>query len=289
MQTLAAVTAVSTEAIAKGKLNAPEEDGEDESEPMDWTAVAQGTGLNFARDSTALTLRALPRGTGARNAQGRVTHMFVPPGGGSERATERLAKPRVSPAAHREMIKHLPKMAKHHYSTATVGGSKWRAGAATSLAVLRSPVFYVMRSTCALLADVAVDAMRVAYGTLSEESFQTTSSWRRRPTTGARLPATAPLGPTARGLRSDSDRSCVLQRAAAPAWMRSTASSACACVPTAQAECAAQVPQARPQLRLLPSLRLPAAPHPRRALPPVLHHLGSGTRPPPPAGSHRRS
>ena len=60
MQTLAAVTAVSTEAIAKGKLNAPEEDGEDESEPMDWTAVAQGTGLNFARDSTALTLRALP-------------------------------------------------------------------------------------------------------------------------------------------------------------------------------------------------------------------------------------
>ena len=114
-------------------------------------------------------------------------------------------------------------------STATVGGSKWRAGAATSLAVLRSPVFYVMRSTCALLADVTVDAMRVAYGTLSEESFQTTSSWRRRPTTGARLPATAPLGPTARGLRCDSDRSCVLQRAAAPAWMRSTASSACAC------------------------------------------------------------
>lgn len=51
---------MSTEAIAKGKLNAPEEDGEDESEPMDWTAVAQGTGLNFARDSTALTLRALP-------------------------------------------------------------------------------------------------------------------------------------------------------------------------------------------------------------------------------------
>ena len=168
-----------------------------------------------------------------------------------------------------------------------MGGSKWRAGAATSLAVLRSPVFYVMRSTCALLADVTVDAMRVAYGTLSEESFQTTSSWRRRPTTGARLPATAPLGPTARGLRRDSDRSCVLQRAAAPAWMRSTASSACACVPTAQAECAAQVPQARPQLRLLPSLRLPAAPHPRRALPPVLHHLGSGA--PPPAGSHRRS
>ena len=70
-QVLAAVTAVSAEAIAKGVLNVPEED-EDESqrEPMDWGAVAQGTGINFARESTALTL---------------------------QRATERLAKPRVSP------------------------------------------------------------------------------------------------------------------------------------------------------------------------------------------------
>ena len=57
VQVLAAVTALSTEAIAKGVLNVPEED-EDESqrEAMDWTAVAQGTGLNFARESTALIL-----------------------------------------------------------------------------------------------------------------------------------------------------------------------------------------------------------------------------------------
>jgi hypothetical protein len=69
VQVLAAVTALSTEALAKGVLNVPEED-EDESqrEAMDWTAVAQGTGLNFARESTALTL---------------------------QRATEKLAKPRV--------------------------------------------------------------------------------------------------------------------------------------------------------------------------------------------------
>lgn len=46
----------------------------------------------------------------------------------------------VSPAAHREMIKHLPKMARRHYvSAAADGGSKWRAGASTSLAVLRRP------------------------------------------------------------------------------------------------------------------------------------------------------
>ena len=46
----------------------------------------------------------------------------------------------VSPAAHREMIKHLPKMARRHYATAAAeGGSKWRAGASTSLAVLRRP------------------------------------------------------------------------------------------------------------------------------------------------------
>ena len=78
VQVLAAVTALSTEALAKGMLNVPEED-EDESqrEAMDWTAVAQGTGLNFARESTALTL---------------------------QRATEKLAKPRVRrplPAQHR--------------------------------------------------------------------------------------------------------------------------------------------------------------------------------------------
>ena len=63
------MTALSTEAIAKGVLNVPEEDeDESEREAMDWTAVAQGTGLNFARESTALTL---------------------------QRATERVAKPRV--------------------------------------------------------------------------------------------------------------------------------------------------------------------------------------------------
>ena len=78
MQVLAAVTALSTEALAKGMLNPPDED-EDESqrEAMDWMAVAQGTGLNFARESTALTL---------------------------QRATEKLAKPRVRrplPAQHR--------------------------------------------------------------------------------------------------------------------------------------------------------------------------------------------
>ena len=58
MQVLAAVTAVSAEAIAKGKLNVPEDD-EDEAarEDMDWTAVAQGTGLNFTRDSLALTVQ----------------------------------------------------------------------------------------------------------------------------------------------------------------------------------------------------------------------------------------
>ena len=72
------MTALSTEALAKGMLNVPEED-EDESqrEAMDWTAVVQGTGLNFARESTALTL---------------------------QRATEKLAKPRVRrplPAQHR--------------------------------------------------------------------------------------------------------------------------------------------------------------------------------------------
>ena len=69
VQVLAAVTALSTEAIAKGVLNVPEED-EDESqrEAMDWTAVAQGTGLNFARESTALTL---------------------------QRAAEKISKPRV--------------------------------------------------------------------------------------------------------------------------------------------------------------------------------------------------
>jgi len=144
---LAAVTAVSTEAIAKGVLNVPEED-EDESqrEPMDWTAVAQGAGLNFARDSTALTL---------------------------QRATERVAKPRVSPAAHREMIKHLPKMARRHYATTVAdSGSKWRAGASTSLAVLRSPSFYLLRSSCALAADVAIDCMRVCYGTLTQHAFR---------------------------------------------------------------------------------------------------------------------
>ena len=38
------------------------------------------------------------------------------------------------------MIKHLPKMARRHYVTAAAdGGSKWRAGASTSLAVLRRP------------------------------------------------------------------------------------------------------------------------------------------------------
>ena len=78
MQVLAAATALSTEALAKGMFNPPDED-EDESqrEAMDWTAVAQGTGLNFARESTALTL---------------------------QRATEKLAKPRVRrplPAQHR--------------------------------------------------------------------------------------------------------------------------------------------------------------------------------------------
>jgi len=144
---LAAVTALSTEAIAKGVLNVPEED-EDESqrEAMDWTAVAQGTGLNFARESTALTL---------------------------QRAAEKISKPRVSPAAHREMIKHLPKMARRHYISATAdSGSKWRAGASTSLAVLRSPAFYILRSSSALAADVAVDGMRVAYGTLSKHAFR---------------------------------------------------------------------------------------------------------------------
>eukprot|EP00320_Phaeocystis_rex_P019942 CAMPEP_0119065492 /NCGR_PEP_ID=MMETSP1178-20130426/8304_1 /TAXON_ID=33656 /ORGANISM="unid sp, Strain CCMP2000" /LENGTH=159 /DNA_ID=CAMNT_0007047017 /DNA_START=21 /DNA_END=497 /DNA_ORIENTATION=+ len=74
---LAAVTALSTEAIAKGVLNVPEEEEEEaQREPIDWTAVAQATGLNYARESTALTL---------------------------QRAAERLAKPRVSPGAHREM------------------------------------------------------------------------------------------------------------------------------------------------------------------------------------------
>ena len=38
------------------------------------------------------------------------------------------------------MIKHLPKMARRHYISATAdSGSKWRAGASTSLAVLRRP------------------------------------------------------------------------------------------------------------------------------------------------------
>ena len=37
------------------------------------------------------------------------------------------------------MIKHLPKMARGHYAAAAAdSGSKWRAGASTSLAVLRS-------------------------------------------------------------------------------------------------------------------------------------------------------
>lgn len=157
MQVLAAVTALSTEAIAKGVLNVPEEDeDESEREAMDWTAVAQGTGLNFARESTALTLQRATE----RVAKPRVRHPFRPaeiPRLLGEKLPV-LAKPlaqrpvsqgpvaasactsQVSPAAHREMIKHLPKMARRHYlSAAADSGSKWRAGASTSLAVLRRP------------------------------------------------------------------------------------------------------------------------------------------------------
>ena len=36
----------------------------------------------------------------------------------------------------------------------------------------RSPSFYILRSSCALAADVAVDGMRVAYGTLSKHAFR---------------------------------------------------------------------------------------------------------------------
>ena len=75
------MTALSTEAIAKGVLNVPEEDeDESEREAMDWTAVAQGTGLNFARESTALTL---------------------------QRAAERVAKPRVRHPLHPAEIPRL--------------------------------------------------------------------------------------------------------------------------------------------------------------------------------------
>ena len=157
MQVLAAVTALSTEAIAKGVLNVPEEDeDESEREAMDWTAVAQGTGLNFARESTALTLQRAAE----RVAKPRVRHPLhpaeIPRLLGDKLPV--LAKPlaqrpvpqgpvaasactsQVSPAAHREMIKHLPKMARRHYlSAAADSGSKWRAGAPTSLAVLRRP------------------------------------------------------------------------------------------------------------------------------------------------------
>ena len=123
---------------------------------MDWTAVAQGTGLNFARESTALTLQRAAE----RVAKPRVRHPLhpaeIPRLLGDKLPV--LAKPlaqrpvpqgpvaasactsQVSPAAHREMIKHLPKMARRHYlSAAADSGSKWRAGASTSLAVLRRP------------------------------------------------------------------------------------------------------------------------------------------------------
>jgi hypothetical protein len=36
----------------------------------------------------------------------------------------------------------------------------------------RSPAFYILRSSSALAADVAVDGMRVAYGTLSKHAFR---------------------------------------------------------------------------------------------------------------------
>ena len=41
-----------------------------------------------------------------------------------------------------------------------------------AFAPCRSPSFYILRSSCALAADVAVDGMRVAYGTLSKHAFR---------------------------------------------------------------------------------------------------------------------
>lgn len=146
-QVLAVVTAASTEALGKGVFDPPADDDDDASpfDAMDWTAVAQGTGLNFLRDTSANVL---------------------------QRVSEKVAKPVVSPATHREMVKLLPKMARQHYAAAAADGAKWSAAVSTSLAVLQSPVFYLMRSACALLADVGVDVMRVAYGTLSEDAFK---------------------------------------------------------------------------------------------------------------------
>merc|ERR1712046_419036 len=51
-------------------------------------------------------------------------------------------------------------------------GSKWRAGLSTSLIVLKSPTYYVLRSACLLVADVGGDVMRGLYGTLSNEDFR---------------------------------------------------------------------------------------------------------------------
>ena len=36
----------------------------------------------------------------------------------------------------------------------------------------RSPSFYLLRSSCALAADLAVDCVRVAYGSLSQPAFR---------------------------------------------------------------------------------------------------------------------
>ena len=142
-QVCAALPALATEATRAGVLPASNFGGDEPSagpapdpEPMDWLLVAQQSVLNFARDTGGSTL---------------------------QRGAEKLAKPRLRPALYREMIKSVPRMARHAYLSSSPKCSSFGACAAAAAVVGGSPIFYSIRAASSLAADVGLDLLRTLF------------------------------------------------------------------------------------------------------------------------------
>jgi len=114
-------------------------------EPMDWWQVGSNSALALARDVGGAT---------------------------TQRAAEKLAKPRLADRWYKEMVKSVPKMARQTYLCEIgAGRSNFAARCTTLKHVYNSPIYFMGIAMPRLLADVAIDCAR---------TFVFPSKWRSR-------------------------------------------------------------------------------------------------------------
>ena len=114
--------------------------------PWEWDRVGHDTSVGLGKDVVGQTLT---------------------------RAIERSAKPRLTPAAYAELLKHPHKAARKVYDTAKGSSSALKASSEAAWAVSSSLTFFGVRALTMWAADVFVDAVAVYRQQMSFATFKT--------------------------------------------------------------------------------------------------------------------